>query len=150
MKIRADIAELLRAGVPQVQIARRLHCAQITVQRTREALNLPAHKMCRDLPATLEEAFQQYTRPAADGHIEWTGRRNNGTPAVTFHGTVHSGYRLAFRFHYGREPVGKVTSCETGCVAGRCVKDQPMREANRRADKAFSAIFGGALGKEAV
>lgn len=144
MKVRSDIAELLRAGVPQAHICRQLHVAPITVQRTREALGLPAPKTCRVLPATPEEAFQQYTQPAADGHLTWTGPVNTGSPKFVFQGTTYNARRLSFRLHHGREPIGNVTvGCEAqDCVAGRCVEDQPMRDANRRADAAFEAIFG--------
>lgn len=155
MKVRADIAELLRAGVPQSHIARRLHVAPITVQRTREALRLPAPKTCRVLPATLEDAFRQHTRPTDGGHIEWTGRFNASAPTLIFQGTVHSAYQVAFRFHHGRDPVGKVTSCRSvkGCVAGPCLRDQPMRQREQQAareqkrrerqlDRLYAGIFG--------
>jgi len=143
VKIRDDIADLLRAGVPLLHICRQLHCAPLTVQRTREAIGLPAPKTCRVLPTTLEAAFRQYTRPAKDGHIEWVGPVNAGAPKVVFEGTVYYARRLAFRFHHGRDPIGKVTSgCTfTGCVAGRCLEDRPMRE---RARSLYAAIFGGA------
>lgn len=144
MKVRADIAELLRAGVKQSHICRQLHCAPLTVQRTREALHLPAPKICRILPATLEDAFRQHTQPTEGGHVAWSGPVTGGVPKVTFQGTTRSAYRVSFRIHHGREPVGRVTSsCEVQrCVSGRCVEDKPMREANQRADRAFAAIFG--------
>lgn len=41
MKIRADIAELIRAGHTDASIARRLHCGTTTVGNTRRALGLP-------------------------------------------------------------------------------------------------------------
>jgi hypothetical protein len=142
MNIRDDIAELLRAGTPQIHICRQLRVAPLTVQRTREALGLPARKTCRVLPTTLEEAFRQYTRPTNDGHETWTGPDNNGAAKLTFEGTVYYARRLAFRFHHGREPVGAVTAACTvkGCVAGRCVEDLPMR---RKAHALYAAVFGG-------
>lgn len=145
MKVRADIAELLRAGVPQSHICRQLHCAPSTVQRTREALRLPAPKRCRVLPSTLEDAFRQYTQPTDDGHVEWTGSINNGTPVVAFKGTKYYARQLAFRFHHGRHPVGRVTStCEVkGCVAGGCLLDRPMREREPELEELYSGIFGG-------
>jgi len=141
MKIRDDIAELLRAGVPQIHICRQLHVAPITVQRTREALGLPARKTCRVLPTTIEEAFQQYAQPADDGHVTWGGPVNNSAPKLAFEGTVYYARRLAFRFLHGREPIGKVTAeCEVqGCVAGPCVTDQPMRD---EANALYAAVFG--------
>lgn len=148
MKIRQDIADLLHAGTPLIHICRQLHVAPLTVQRTREAMGLPAPKTCRVLPATLEEAFHQHTQPTQDGHVEWTGTVNNGSPKVVFAGRVHYARRIAFRLHRGRDPIGRVTvaaSCEVkDCVAGACVEDQRMRAANKRADLAFPAIFGEA------
>lgn len=42
MKIRADIAALVRAGHSDASIARRLNCSRVTVNRVRRALRLPA------------------------------------------------------------------------------------------------------------
>lgn len=42
MKIRADIADLIRAGHTNASIAKRLGCDRSTVANTRRALRLPA------------------------------------------------------------------------------------------------------------
>lgn len=147
MKIRADIAELLRQGVPQSHIARQLHCAPITVQRHREALGI-APKSCRVLPATLEEAFHQYTRPTPDGHVEWTGPVCEGTPRLTFQGTVLPARHVAFLLHHGRKPDGRVTACTNlkGCVAPACLRDKPMREQERQQEKNLDRLYAGIFG----
>lgn len=147
MKIRADIAELLRAGVPQIHIARQLGVAPVTVQQTREALGMPAPRVGRpDVYTSWEDAFRRNVEQLDDGHVRWTGYRDkDGTPRVCYRReqTV-AAPRVAFRLHYGREPVGKaLPMCDIkGCIAGEHLADRPMREANRRADKAFAAIFG--------
>jgi hypothetical protein len=41
MKVRADIAALIREGHTNASIARRLHCDPSTVARARQALRLP-------------------------------------------------------------------------------------------------------------
>ncbi|MFG3660275.1 helix-turn-helix domain-containing protein [Streptomyces sp. NPDC047706] len=41
MKVRADIAALIRAGHTNASIAHRLHCDRSTVARARRALDLP-------------------------------------------------------------------------------------------------------------
>lgn len=41
MKVRADIAALIREGHTNASIAHRLHCDRSTVARAREALHLP-------------------------------------------------------------------------------------------------------------
>lgn len=147
MNVRADIAELLRQGVPHIQIARRLHIDPATVRRTREALGLPA-PVRGHVPAhaTVEDAFHAHTQPRDDGHVVWTGYRESGLPML-FHGAQRiPAPRVAFRLHHGREAVGRITrTCGVGgCVAGPCLADRPMREANRRADLAFAVIFPGA------
>lgn len=147
MKIRADIAELLRAGVPQKQIARRLHCAPITVQRAREALDIPSPGAGWRATVSCEDALRAHTEPSDDGHVRWAGPvGGDGTPLVYAEGGQKSAYRVAFLLHYGRQPVGRVTSgCgRRACVRGEHLADRPMREANARADRAFEEIFRGA------
>ncbi|MGW8326526.1 hypothetical protein ACWGLE_01320 [Streptomyces sp. NPDC055897] len=144
MKIRTDVAELLRAGVPLIQIVRTLHVATITVQRTREALGLPAPSTTRtDLPATLEEAFYQRTEDLPDGHRRWIGTRlTAGHLSFNFQGHKHRAYPTAFRIRWGREPVGNVRpGCDVeDCITPAHVEDRPMRDKNRAT---YAAIFGG-------
>ena len=145
MKIRADIAELLHAGVPQMHICRQLRVGAITVQRTREALGRAAPRAGRR-PLTLEEAFRKGTRPVDGGHLLWVGHRDkDNTPRCCFSKTSLPAPRASFLLHHGREPIGKaLPTCGLDyCVAGEHLADRPMREANQRADKAFAVIFGG-------
>lgn len=146
MRIRADIAELLHAGVPQVTICRQLRCAPVTVQRHREALGLPPPKSTRTLPATVEDAFRQYVRPTEDGHAEWTGPRNGGSPRVTHDEVAYSAYRVAFRIAKGREPEGRArpTCGRDGCVKPGHHADRAGRAEARKADQLYARIFGGA------
>lgn len=143
MKVRADIAEALRAGIPQSRIARELHVAPITVQRTREALRLPAPKTCRTLPATVEDAFRQYVQPVDGGHAEWTGPRS-GSPRLTHEGTVYSAYRIAYRIAHGREPDGRaLPSCgHDQCVQPGHHADRADRAREKRVDALYAGIFG--------
>jgi len=135
MKVREDVADLLRAGVPQIQIARRLHVGQITVQRTREALGIPSTGAgCRPTATTFAEALHAHTEPTDDGHIRWTGHVDpQGSPRVQLKHDKRSAYRVAFVLHYGREPVGRVTpTCRMqGCVRGDHMADQAMRQQPR-------------------
>jgi hypothetical protein len=136
VKIRTDVADMLRAGVPQIRIARQLHIDRKTVIRTRIALGLPAPKAGRPPEgASLEELYRRRTKPVDGGHLEWTGYRNSeGVPIVRYGKRSHSGYRIAFRIQAGREPVGHVTvGCDyEGCVEPGHVEDRVTR-ANRRA-----------------
>ncbi|QTU64253.1 hypothetical protein [Streptomyces scabiei] len=142
---RRDIEKLLRAGMPQLQIARRLHVATVRVQRTREALGLPAPDHgARARYSTLAEAFGDNTAPDGDGHLKWTGPQAPGSPTVCFLRRRLKATRVSFELHHGRPPVGTARpACGmTGCLAGAHLADRPMREANQRADMAYSAIFG--------
>lgn len=144
--VRRDIEAKLREGIPQMHIARQLGVAPATVQRTREALGLPAPRRGRqNTYASLEEAFRQGTELVDGGHVRWVGYRDkDGTPRVCFRQKPLAAPRVAFLLHHGREPVGKaLPSCGVKeCIAGGHLADRPMREANRRADKAFASISG--------
>ncbi|GHA01071.1 hypothetical protein ACFOOM_12420 [Streptomyces echinoruber] len=127
MKARADVVELLRAGLPDNAIARRLHMDSRTVAKHRAALGLPKHKRGPRPAASPEDLFRRRTTPTGDGHLLWKGHvTNSGVPALRHGGRVHSAYRIAFRLHHGRDPVGRVTrTCDTpGCVAGGHLADR--------------------------
>ncbi|MEU4256309.1 hypothetical protein AB0B42_00485 [Streptomyces fradiae] len=134
MNIRADIAHLLREGLSDREIAARLHtCAKTTVAPTRRALGLPAARS-GPKPLSVEELFHARTEQAGDGHLRWTGWRNNrGVPGVRTHDGTTTAYRVAFRIRWGREPEGNVRpGCDyPECVAPEHVEDRPMRERYR-------------------
>lgn len=146
MRVRADIAELLRAGVPQSHICRQLHVAPATVQRTREALGLPAPRSGPpETYASLEDAYRSNSVVVEGGHKRWTGPRNTkGHPLLNFRQRRSSVGRVAFLLHFGRVPEGRLTTgCDMAhCVEGAHLEDQRIRAANRRADDAFTSIFG--------
>ena len=143
MKIRADVAELLRAGLSDDAVAKRLHCCRKTVAATRAALRLPKTPPGSQ-QRSLADLIAARTEPVEGGHLRWIGTvKASGTAVLNYQGQgPRSAHRLVFINRYGREPVGKVrTGCDyPGCVHPDHVEDQPMRERNR---KAFAAIFGG-------
>lgn len=143
MNIRPDIAERLRAGTPQAYIVRELRVSPITVQRTREALGLPAPKAGPPRPPSMEDEFRRLAEPIEDGHVRWTGPVHTGVPMVRWRQTTRSAYRVAFETQHGRTPVGRVLpGCGLhGCVAGAHVEDHPMRQKTR---DTYAAIFGEA------
>lgn len=78
-----------------------------------------------------EDAFEQRTDPVEGGHLRWTGATGaRGTPVVAYRGQVETAYRLAFRWHHGREPQGNVRpTCDyPRCVAGEHLADRALRE----------------------
>ncbi|MFE3578761.1 helix-turn-helix domain-containing protein [Streptomyces vinaceus] len=142
MKVRADIAEQLRAGIPTRAVAAALGVSQSTVHRTRQALNLPVPSR----KSTIEEAFHARTQPTPDGgHLLWTGHvAATGAPRIHWQGRNLFAHSIAFRLRTGRAPEGRAkTACGTpGCVAPAHVDDQAERNRNRTT---YNALFGGAL-----
>lgn len=144
MKIRSDVADMLRDGHTHIHIMRTLHVAYPTVKAAREHLGLPDPKTGGRPAETPQAALDARTEPIDGGHRRWTGYRGStGGPMLACGGVNMSGYRLAFRIRHGREPVGRVTSgCDyEGCVAPDHVEDRPMREQLRTT---YAAIFGEA------
>lgn len=148
MKIRADVAELLKAGLSDTAIARQLGVdRERTVAPARAALGLPKHKPGRTAAGTPEDLFWKRVKPTDDGHMEWTGYRNNtGAPSIRHGGRNLSAYRLAYRIANGREPDGYALP---SCGRDACVKpghhgDRADRAEARKVDHLYAAIFGSA------
>lgn len=131
MKVRVDIAELLRAGLGNNAIAKQLHCDRAVVARSRAALRIP--NVSRQ-PLTLEQTWASNTREVEGGHLEWTGlKATGGTPVMSYRGKMHTATRIAFRIKHGREPVGYVfAECALHhCVSPDCVDDDLGRARTR-------------------
>lgn len=120
MKVRTDVAAMLKDGHSHIHIMRTLHVSRPTVLEARKALGMPA--------------------PTRGRHLRWTSSHNTGGAPMLGHDSRQmSAMRVAFRLRYDREPEGRVlTNCGyDGCVALDHVEDRPMREQ-------YTAIFGGA------
>ncbi|WP_327403864.1 hypothetical protein OG194_29785 [Streptomyces sp. NBC_01288] len=142
--LRQRIEAMLREDIPQAHIASELGVAAATVQGVREALGLPAPRPGRrERYASVAEAFHASTQLLEDGHRRWTG---GAAPYVCLREQRLAASPVSFELHHGRPPVGRARpSCGVnGCLAGSHLADRPMREANRRADRAFASIFGEA------
>ncbi|MFC8676730.1 hypothetical protein ACFUEN_29095 [Streptomyces griseorubiginosus] len=110
----------------------------------RDARHAHALALARSAPVTLEEQFQVYAIPTADGHMDWTGPRCKGLPVAHHDGRQESVYRIAFRTAHGREPDGHVRPI---CGHDDCVKpghhaDHTIRQQEPRVDTLYDAIFG--------
>ncbi|MFJ6667457.1 helix-turn-helix domain-containing protein [Streptomyces sp. NPDC091383] len=74
MKVRADIAALIREGHTNASIAARLNCGTTTVARTRQALRLPGadklHQLYAEAAPTRPEPAQPWgwTQQQQDDH----------------------------------------------------------------------------------
>lgn len=146
MKVRADIAALLQAGVHHQDIARQLHVSRKTVSAAHHALQLPPRVRGGGAPhATLVDAYRAHATPVDDGHVQWTGPMDGSLPVVCHSGQRTPAPRVAFRLHHGRDPEGRLRrTCDMpSCAAGAHYADRRIRQANQRADRAFAAIFGG-------
>lgn len=93
-----------------------------------------------------EEALRRLTRQVEGGHLLWVGPAYRGGPGLRWGKLTLSPARVAFRTHHGRRPEGNVTSiCAVPhCVAGACLRDRPMRQAERKVDRLYASIFGTA------
>lgn len=134
--IRADIAELLHAGLSNRAIARQLQTHTNKIRDARKELDLPQRPPGSPAAASPEDLFWRRAIPTADGHLLWPGDPRTAARIHHVDGRL-SVHKLAFRIRWNREPVGKVT---TGCNRTRCVhpnhvEDQPMR-------RVFAAVFG--------
>ncbi|MFJ5804824.1 hypothetical protein [Streptomyces sp. NPDC093093] len=140
--VRPEIAEMLRDGLTNVQIARHLHAGPKTVAAARAALGMPPSKTGRPPEPSIAGSLAARSRDVGDGHREWTGAVNRGCPVMRIHGVRTTAYRAAWISVHGRPPVGYVAP---GCGRPRCVApahmdDQLAREHHRRT---YNAVFGG-------
>ncbi|SCK20363.1 hypothetical protein YUYDRAFT_02123 [Streptomyces sp. ScaeMP-e48] len=142
MKIRADVAAMLRAGAHQQDIMRTLHVGAKTVVNTREALRMPPPRRGGYVLQPIETEFSARTEQVDGGHLRWTGYYANGVPKLGRQGTSVSAYRIAFGMRHDREPVGKVMpGCDyPKCVAPDHLEDQTIRTQLR---DQLASIFGG-------
>ncbi|MFI6639981.1 hypothetical protein [Streptomyces sp. NPDC050504] len=142
MRVREDVAALLREGLTDMAVAARLGVAASGVGRARAALGIPPHRRGRPAAPSAEALFRARTTPAAGGHLHWAGYRTaDGVPVARWRGRGLGARGVAFRIRYGRDPVGYV---KAGCGDDECVhpghvEDRPMRERNQAA---YRAIFG--------
>lgn len=123
------VARLLKSDPPLSNraVAAQAHVGTRFVRQVRSDLGLAAFVRHRRV-WTLEE-FHRETTLIRGGHRLWRGRRSvNGSPIVGH--TGRTVYRLAFRLHYGREPIGRLTrSCTRKfCVEGSHQHDQVLRD----------------------
>lgn len=128
----ADILALLKTGLSNREIIRRLNVGRKRIARVRSAAGLPDR-----VPPTVDGAWAAYTEPADGGHLAWTGPIREGIPVFGHGGRYHMARRVAFRIANGREPQGRV---KAGCGWQPCVlpahiEDQAMRDQ-------FTALFG--------
>lgn len=146
MKIRADIAALLREGHSDRAIADQLAACRKTVAAHRHALRIgpapiptPPHRS----ELTLEEKWATFTTPTDDGHLLWTGRRNktSGTPVFTYREKTHTARKVAFRIRTGRDPEGHA---KPECGRDDCVKPDHVDDGTiRTRDRAALAALTG-------
>jgi hypothetical protein len=144
VKIRPDVAELLRAGHPDRAIARQLNVDAKRVAKARTFLGLPKAKRGVKPAATPEDLFWRRVKPTDDGHMQWTGSHTAGTPSMRHGGVVHTAYRVAFVIANGRDPEGYALP---SCGHAHCVKpghhnDRADRDREKRVDALYAGIFG--------
>ncbi|MFJ2780252.1 hypothetical protein [Kitasatospora sp. NPDC087315] len=82
-----------------------------------------------------EAKLAALTQPIVGGHLEWTGPTSDGHPLLKHAGRKWPPVTIAFRTHYGRDPIGTVRpGCGVPhCLAGAHLDDTPTRVAHRAA-----------------
>ncbi|MBD0837390.1 Trp family transcriptional regulator [Streptomyces sp. TRM68416] len=145
--IDAQALVLLRAGATTQEIRSTLRISPNRICHLRKQHHIPVPH--RDVWAgqrrTIDEAFTLHTRPTASGgHLLWTGPRSGRGLDLIASGRKHNARHIAFHKHHGREPQGRVwrTCNQPDCIAGAHHTDALIRQAHKRADKAFPHIFG--------
>jgi DNA-binding CsgD family transcriptional regulator len=137
---REQIITLLREGLSDKEIGRRLHTNPKRAAALRTELGLASHA---SRALTFADRWASSTEPEG-GHVRWTGRHRDGrTPAVFHEGRDASVRRIVFEQHHGRPPVGEV---QPGCDATWCVRAEHLEDAPMRAKlgSQLAAIFGEA------
>lgn len=138
--IRADIVELLRAGLSDREIARQVQVGTLRVAAARAALGLPRCPPGNRPAATVEDLFWRRAIHTSNGHLLWPSAKPRIGVRIKHTSGRFSVYKVAFRIGNHRDPIGKVTTgCDQlGCIHPRHVQDQPARNL----DRTFAAIFG--------
>lgn len=140
MRIRSDVAALLRAGHTSSAVAAQVGLHPATVRQARKALGITPGRPGPRPPATLEEFFLARVEELPDGHMRWLP----ADPELRFQQRNYSARRAAFRIRTGRDPIGRVlTSCNMPqCVAPAHVADRVERD---RDAAVYAAVFGDVL-----
>ncbi|MEW1638605.1 hypothetical protein AB0469_31675 [Streptomyces sp. NPDC093801] len=143
MKIRADIAEMLRDGLTDRQIEKQAGVNHVRISAARAAMGIPKCRGGQRPQESLEKGLRDRAREVAGGHWEWLGTFSRSCPVFRFNGIRVTAYRAAFVARYGRRPVGAVRPVcgYPHCVAPDHVDDQAGRD---RTDAVYAALFGGA------
>lgn len=136
-EIRALLAEHSSSA-----IARMLGVDRAAVRRIRSEAGIPYVPV--EQARTLEEKWASHTRPASDGHVEWTGERQStsGTPVMRYKEANYSPAAVAFRIKHGRDAEGyAIADCGLKhCVAPDHVDDEAGR---RRIREQLRYLTGG-------
>ncbi|MFF5968164.1 hypothetical protein ACFY64_31475 [Streptomyces collinus] len=123
------IARVLKAGpISNDAASKQLGCAKRSVAQVRSDLGLAPFIVQRPGGWTLAD-FEALSVPLRGGHRRWRGRcTTNGVPMA---GKTMTAYRLSFRLHHDRPPVGRVSgTCRLNrCVAGAHLEDDVLRAA---------------------
>lgn len=143
----ADIVPLLKTGLSDSEIGRRLFLNRHAVAVVRHDLHLPPAKPVGG-PEPLETKFIRHTRSAPGGHLQWIGPRTQDLVPVLSHGPRRlTARRVAYVLEHGREPVGRVrpTCGFHWCVAPGDQADRidlDLQRSQARQLDAASALLG--------
>ncbi|MER7739957.1 hypothetical protein ABTX34_16855 [Streptomyces sp. NPDC096538] len=132
------VARILKEeDVSDKEVAARTGVYTEGVARVRRDLGLAPFVPLHMRPKVWDRlAFEEMTVPLRGGHRRWKGRHTpNGVPMADRSTTA---YRLSFRLHHEREPVGRL---QGACRMARCVAGVHLEDDLLRAERA--TIFKG-------
>ncbi|MEV8395633.1 MULTISPECIES: WhiB family transcriptional regulator [unclassified Streptomyces] len=137
----AQVEALLRDGLSNHDVGRRVGMSTESVGLIRRALGIPARMTPRPTYQSALAAFTALAAPlgGGHGHIVW-----RGPEYIRIGPARYSPRRVGFEVAHGRAPVGRLmSSCEhKGCIAGGHATDQTLRDARPRSRRRSAARRG--------
>lgn len=122
-----EIVRLLREGLSNAEVVRRLRCDKNRVAQIRAEESIPGPHD----PRSLIQKWRERAVEGEDGHMSWTGKHNNGTPVVRHDGHDHSARAIAFTMRTKRAPEGNTLP---DCGWFPCVAPAHMQDSRERTE----------------
>ncbi|MFE9886252.1 WhiB family transcriptional regulator [Streptomyces scopuliridis] len=133
----AQVEVLLRDGLSNHDVGRRVGMSTESVGLIRHALGIPARMTPRPAYSSPIDAFTALAAPlGSHGHIVW-----NGPEYIRIASERYTPRKVGFEVAHGRRPQGRLRSfcAHAGCIAGGHATDQTLRDARPRSRRRSAA-----------